>query len=234
MSNSAYINSINTDTLMNLGFDTYLVNASSNSITLTLPTIISNGIQFIIRRIDINLSNTVTITGQSGELIDSNTLILLKPNNNIRINSFNNAWYTVVGNSKGSEIDIAFNQITGTQTSRPYVLISNSTYTSLGFFKYKGSNYYGINPILLEVVYSIDSDTSTAVNFNVQIQDTTNIEIITTIGPVSQTGNSVTILTASTTIFSNIPSSESIFEISGQINSGTTTARLHSINLILS
>jgi len=232
MSSSASIANINSSSTIDLSFDTYLIDASSNPITVTLTTIVGDGMQLLLRRTDTNILNTVNIVGESGEPIDSKSSIIIKPNSSIKINAFNNAWYTVNGNPNGNEINIAFNQLVGTQTTRPYVLVNNPAFTSLGFFKYRGSDYYGVNPIKLEITYSIDSSISVPTDFTVQLQDITNIKIISTLGPISQSGTYNTILTASTTFFSDIPGSESIIEVNGKINSGANI-RLHGVNLIL-
>lgn len=235
MSNS-YINSISSDYTLEDGYDTFLIDATTSNIIVTLPTsyAVANGTQIIFRRIDNNYNNTVTLVGQGGELIDSNVTSLLNPNSNIKINSFNNSWYIVTGGSKGNEIDISFSQLVGTQSIRPYLLMTNQVFTSLGFFKYKGSAYYGTIPLKFEITYSIDSSVSVSVDFSIQLQDLTNVKIISTVGPITQTGDNSMLYSAFTTIFANVNANEAIIEIDGKLNSGSGNVRLNSINLILS
>lgn len=53
-----------------------LVNATSGSITVTLPTAVSNSACFIIKKTD-SSTNPVTIDGYSTEMIDGNTTYVL-------------------------------------------------------------------------------------------------------------------------------------------------------------
>ena len=56
------ITEITTSTTLDIGFDVYIVDATSGNITVTLPSITADGLQYKIKRID-NNSNRVTITG---------------------------------------------------------------------------------------------------------------------------------------------------------------------------
>lgn len=229
MSNT-YTTSVNSNTTMDFSLNYYLVDASSNNITLTLPTILGNGNNFIIRRIDNNANFTVNLVSFSGQLIDNNASKIINPNTNLLVNSLNDAWYT--NGTNGHEINIAFNQLQGSQ-SQSYALINNIGYTSLGVFNYNGTAYYGNTPIKLEILYSVDNDATSNINFTVHLQDLTNTNIIATIGPIIETGSSVSFNTQSTTTFSSVPSSNSLIEISGKIALGTTAVRLHSMRMIL-
>lgn len=230
---SSYITLVNTNSQIEYGNDMYLVDASADSLTLTLPQVLSNGVQFRFKRIDKNSANTVTIVGFSGELIDLESSYTLNPNTNIKFNTYDNAWYSVQGNAKGMEINMAFNQLVGTQSSKPYVVINNHAFTAVGNLKYKGKKYYGTNPIKFEIAYSINSNGPQSTTFYVQLQDITNIQIVATIGPITQLGDSSQIYTVSTNTFSNIPDNESVFEVDAKINQGTSQIRINSINLVL-
>ena len=58
------------------GLITYLVNATSGAITVTLPTAADNGSYFIIKKTDAT-GNSVTIDAYSSETIDNSTTIAL-------------------------------------------------------------------------------------------------------------------------------------------------------------
>ena len=224
---------VTVDTILDPGFETYLVDATAGAIILTLPTIDGDFISFTIKRIDSVSANIVTIVGQSAELIDGFTTVYLSPRTNFVCTSLGGAWNTTNGNSKGNELHLTFSQIVGTSTPRSYILINNPAFTSLGIFQYKGLQYYGYNPIKFEITFSINSEPTAAVDFSIQLQDITNAEIIATIGPISVSGSTATIMLESTTVFNNVSLAESIIEIDGRINTGTTGVRLHSINLLL-
>lgn len=75
-------------------FHIFLIDATSNSITLTLKNITNDGEKFIIKRIDSNLLNIVTIQGFSTlQTIEANLSINLGLLNSITIFSYNNVWY---------------------------------------------------------------------------------------------------------------------------------------------
>jgi hypothetical protein len=53
------------------GYDIYFINTSNNSVNLTLPVITGDGMHFVFRNIDTNVSsNITTITPGSGNTIE--------------------------------------------------------------------------------------------------------------------------------------------------------------------
>jgi len=95
---SVYITLINSDTTLDPGYDCYLCDATSNNIVATLPSILGDGQNFIIKRIDVNNLNTLTIDTSDSDTIDGNASIQLSVAQNVRIASYNNNWYTIGGN----------------------------------------------------------------------------------------------------------------------------------------
>ena len=85
---------ISASTTISLGFDVYLVDATSGNITLTLPNISTNGINVNIRRTDLT-ANIVTITGTGGQLINGNSTLRLAINTDTTLNSLSSAWFTI-------------------------------------------------------------------------------------------------------------------------------------------
>lgn len=86
------ITEITTSTTLDIGFDVYIVDATSGNITVTLPSITADGLQYKIKRID-NNSNRVTITGS--QTIDGLVSIQLFPQNSIEIHSIDTVWRTI-------------------------------------------------------------------------------------------------------------------------------------------
>ena len=75
-----------------------LADASSNSITITLPDISSptDGINFRMKRIDTTLLNTVTIVGyDETQLIDGAASLLATKVNPVEIVSYAGQWYVI-------------------------------------------------------------------------------------------------------------------------------------------
>lgn len=103
MSN-AYVDYVTSDTTVDPGYDTFLIDASSNSVTMTLPSIVGDGTKFTFVRIDTVTANTVTVRVDptTSEVIDlpSQTSITLDLHKNTTLCSFyaNLTWYTIYGN----------------------------------------------------------------------------------------------------------------------------------------
>ena len=94
MSN-VYITSITTTSAVDPGFNIYLIDATNNNITLTLPSITSDGFYFMFRRIDTASSNTVTLEGDDpvNETIDNLQSISFAPGDELAVASLNNVWW---------------------------------------------------------------------------------------------------------------------------------------------
>lgn len=84
---------ITSSTTIDTGYENFLIDATSGSLTITLPIILSNGQFFRFRRID-NTANNVTITG-TGQNIDGNTNITLPVLTTIPLLSYSNEWYSL-------------------------------------------------------------------------------------------------------------------------------------------
>ena len=227
-----YTTTITTSNFLDSKYNVHLIDASSSSINITLPSIVCNGMNYNLRRIDINSNNAVIIIPQNAALIDGNTTKILNTNVNIQLNSYNNNWHTNGTSGSGSQISIAFSQLVGNQI-QTYVAINKPVFSALGVFLYNGSKYYGNIPIKLELTYSVNSTAQSDINFTVQLQDLTNAKIIATIGPVIASGSTTTYYTASTNTFINVSSAKSFIEIDGKIAPASNTVRLHSINMLV-
>jgi hypothetical protein len=95
MTSFIYSSKINADTSADLNFNAYLIDASSNNVTLTLPTIDGDDITYILSRVDVSVnSNVVTIACSGGNTFyDSSTSITIPQNKAFTINSNGNIWF---------------------------------------------------------------------------------------------------------------------------------------------
>ena len=92
-----YVIRVDTNTTLDFGYDTYLVDASANNVELTLPEASGDGPSFIISRID-NSTNTVSIAPGTGSNLNGSTSAkTLGANENVRLVLQNNDWYTILG-----------------------------------------------------------------------------------------------------------------------------------------
>lgn len=229
---SKYLIAVNADTLMNTMYNYYMVDASSNDITLTLPDIESDAIGFTVKRNDNNANYSVTVIPSGAGTIDNLLSKVITPNGIIKFTSLGSNWYSNKSYGIGKEINIVFNTLWGSQL-RSYILINNISYSSLGTFLYNGSEYYGSDPVKIEIIYSVDSDVSTDIDFTVQFHDITNTTIIATIGPITQNGTNANLFESFTTSFSSVPNLKALIEIDGKLNTGSANVRLHSVKVIL-
>jgi hypothetical protein len=83
---------VNSDTTLDFGWETYLIDATNNNITLTAPLINNDGDYFYSVRIDAS-ANTVTLQGTAGQLINGQNSVTYSAKQNINIISFQNNWY---------------------------------------------------------------------------------------------------------------------------------------------
>lgn len=95
MSEYRYIKKVSNDTLLNSSNDTYLIDASNNDINIILPNITTNGITFILKRIDTSLNIVQIIPNNNTQLINNLTSLELSINNSIYISSFNSEWQII-------------------------------------------------------------------------------------------------------------------------------------------
>jgi hypothetical protein len=91
-----HVTLVSTSTTLNVDFDTYLVDASGGSITLTVPSASADGQHFFINRIDSTDANTLTITSQ--DTINGASSIMLAAKSDVEIDSFNGVWYLFCSN----------------------------------------------------------------------------------------------------------------------------------------
>lgn len=215
---SSNITPINGDITLSYDYDVYIVDGSLQNITLTLPNIVSDGIFYNIKRID-NSTNTVTITGS--QTIDNQSSIILRQKSNITLNSLNNLWYSVQTQS-GMDTQISMHG-----SGSGYKLISQTKATTFdsGNAKmiYRGSQFYGGNPVIMTVCCSLDATSSTPQTFTVRLQNiTTGIPtIVSTITGTVYTGPT-TYYIFSTYTFNNVQSSLSIWDIQTKLGTSTT------------
>lgn len=137
MNGSIVSTSVTSDTTLGTSYHIYLVDATSGSITLTLPSITADGTNFRIKRIDTSLTNTVTVQGTGGQQIDSQASITMDTGTNIILAAFNSAWY-IIGRSTISGAPIS-------KSSGP---------TAISLLSLVGSNNFGF--------YITDGATSSA------------------------------------------------------------------------
>jgi hypothetical protein len=99
MVHTSNITLLNANTTLDLENDVYVFDASSGNITITLPLITCDGIQYKIKRLDNTPTNTITLQGTGGQLLDGGLTFILKPLTCCEVNSYNSEWY-IISNSE--------------------------------------------------------------------------------------------------------------------------------------
>lgn len=150
---------ITSSTTLDISDNVYIVDPSGD-ITVTLPSITADGMQYKIKRTD-NNSDRVTITGS--QTIDGLASIQLFPQNSIEIQSLNNLWYTIDDDNTipffvGEPFDVT-SSVTGianTGNVHQFLLPNNITITKASVYI---SNLFTPDGAGSAGVYSIDGQT---------------------------------------------------------------------------
>lgn len=223
---------ITTTSSLTLDFEVINIDASGGSLTVTLPDIPFDGFSLILKRIDTVATNIVTVQGFGGQTIDLQATVQLNVNGNLElVAQYNTNWVTIRGSHNdvygpNNEVQIKFQS--KTLPILPYLVINTTAFLVAQYFVYRGSDFYGKEPVNLTIAFSLDSGT-TNTSFTVKILDVTNAVQIATITSTAS-GDNGTYMTASTTAFTNIPTTESVFEIDTKLSvAGPPYVRLHAI-----
>jgi hypothetical protein len=230
MPSTKYVNSVTSSVTASPDFDVYNIDATNNSITITMPEVSSLGVEYTMKRIDSVSANTVTIASSDNLTIDGQSSITLRPNGSVNIVSSSTGWTSNGGNANSligpqSEYNLSFGS-----GGTPRVLIFSTTPQVIQYFIYQGSNFYMTNPVVMIIGFSLNSGT-TNVPFSVTLTNTANSQQIAQINATATT-SSTTLLMASTNTFSNVPTGQSLIQISGNLMStGTASVQLYCMYL---
>lgn len=93
---SLYIFWITSSIIIDLGYNTFLVDASAGNIIITIPTNPGDGSNFTINRVDTSI-NTVTIVATGSNINGTASPVSLASHENVLLGSFNGNWYTILG-----------------------------------------------------------------------------------------------------------------------------------------
>ena len=202
------INLITTSTTLSTKDDVYLVNATGGSITIILPNITCDGMQYKLKRIDVNTANTVTVQGFAGaQTIDGNTSIILIPFGICEVQSYSSVWYIVSDSSAGSGGVPIFTSAFVQNNGRPYITFAGTNNQLICSFYYGGSNSKPINAIVYTVSKGGASNPTGSIGIYTQAGATIAQITIPTIGTSGDIASSI-----STTTITNLPTSAGIIE----------------------
>jgi hypothetical protein len=197
---------ITTNTTLSTKDDVYIVNASGGSLTITLPLITANGMQYKIKRSDTTPTSTVTIIGTSGQTIDGAVSILLATTTNIELQSLNSVWF-VVGYSVANlaESKSLFTSAFVQNNGSAFITFSGTgTPALVCSFYYPGSIIAAIFKVT--AVLAINGGTPTG-SYEIRTQAGATICSSTYTGTITLTPQAF-----STTTISNLPSGPSVLE----------------------
>lgn len=207
---------ITANTTLSTKNDVYLVNASGGSITITLPNITCDGIQYKIKRTDSTSANTVTIQGNSGaQTIDGATSVSILPLTIYEVVSYSSLWYvisdTAISRSAAKTLfTMSFVQSGG----NPFFIYSgNASTQTICSFYFPGSSTESIS--IFSCVLAMNAGTPTG---TVTLTDPTRA---TTYATITYTGVTSTQTVFTTTSISNLPSSASVIQFNITIASPT-------------
>lgn len=148
-------------------FDLYLFDASSNSITVTLPNIPADGMNFFFKRRDLVITNTVTIQGfNNSQTIDGNLSVNMVPTQGTRLISFGGVWYSA--SSAIQDINTS-NYIDSYDTTTQVVSVAN-TYQPITFSNNNKIN--GWSHTVSTSSFTCNQTGTYVINYNATILDT--------------------------------------------------------------
>lgn len=217
MVSSSNIQRITSNTTLSTEVNVYLIDASAPAtITITLPNIAADGINYQLIRIDNNTNGQVTIQGfNPSQTIDDVTSIRLRPNIVFSLESFGidagsgAVWRTSnepFNSNSSFPLALRFDNSTGAPFST-----SSTTYVNVASFVYRGVTVD--NPIT-----SILAIVSTSGGFfifqpfgQVRVIDFTNGSAVIAESAIFPPSSSPTIIDLGT--ISNLPTGQAIFQI---------------------
>ena len=220
------ITAITSNTTLSISQDVYLVDASGNNITITLPNITADGIHYTLQRIDTS-SNNVTIAGfNSFQTISGNVSVPLLQNNTIRIQSYSDLWYLtqntpVTGSQSRSLFNSAFVQNNG----NPFITFSGTGSAQVVCYFY----YAGLTATPITNIITILSADGGNPNGNARIRDFTNGgAIISTIPYNLSSGTPVRLSSSS---ISNLPVGPTVLQLDVTHSGNNNKLNVYSLTL---
>lgn len=160
-----------TSTTLSLSSDTYIINANNGPLTITLPLILADGMNYRLIRVDtsahlvtiqsINPNQIISSVGNG--VVGSNLIgtVTLNKNSSMGTESYHNNWY-IIGNSIPSRT--IFSTLLSQSAKVPYIGYSGTSRVSIGTFPYLGSITETITNILFTVAPNTTSLTSGTVD----------------------------------------------------------------------
>lgn len=197
--------------------DVIIVNATTANITITLPNILGNGMQYKFKRRDSNTAFTVTIQGFTGaQTIDGLTSITLIVSGSCEVQSIDSVWYRLSNASSGSggipQFTTAYVQNNGIAYIKFTGTSGATVFTS---FYYGGSN---ITPISL-IIFTLARDGADNPTGTIGIYTQAGLVVGEIAIPI------LTLAASAVTIssISNVPTSGSVLEARINVTSSGST-----------
>jgi hypothetical protein len=222
---SSNITTITTSGTLSTEQDVYIVDASGGNITLTLPDITGDGMNYELRRIDTSI-NTVDIARGGSDLIDTATSISLNTFSSIKLHSLGNVWYrTGVTSVNSIQSKAIFSTAFQNNPSR-YIEIRGAgslpdpTQQLVCYIYYPGTTLLPISSfnIVLGATLGTPNGTARLVNY-------TNGNIVIASIAYNITGINPNALSTNTITVANLPTGPSILSLTcAHINSSNRLA----------
>ena len=157
------IKTVNNDEILDINFDSYIIDASNNNITLTLPSISYDGLSFNIKRID-NNNNIVTLLPVNSQLISEQSSYNLLKKSSVKIISNDidtiniGAWY-IFNNGNENNLIKPLNSLNIQDT----IIVDNNN----GDLKYKTPNNGVVK--ILNVISGLNIASNQNININLDL-----------------------------------------------------------------
>jgi hypothetical protein len=214
MVRSSDVTYITKSTTLSLNADTYIINAVNSSVTITLPLILADGMNYRLIRIDTS-ANLVTIqptnpnqiisnigNGTTGSNLTGN--VTLNKNSSMGTESYHSNWY-IIGNSIPART--IFSTLLSRTATVPYIGYTNTTRSIIGIFPYLGS----ITENMTNIIFTVNPNTNSLTTGTVDLRNNSTSTIIAS-GNYSYTGTTA-LTTISLTTISNLPTTLTLLDL---------------------
>jgi hypothetical protein len=226
------ITTITASGTLSISEQTYLVDASGGDITITLPNITANGMQYKLVRIDNEIlspptpvTTTVTVQGFNGsQTINGETNVGILVGKVLDVQSYNDVWY--LGNTDVNAVgsSLPYNTIFTTQSNKYLSVNKDNPPTVVGSFYNAGGIKDGAPTLLKAVLLKNSSGTGF-----IDLRDTANPGTIYASGETLSVGvKEIVTLTLGPATW---PTTESIIEIVLYRSSSNGAVEIYSLHL---
>ncbi len=221
-----YISLLTETTALTIDSNVFAIDATAGAMTVTLPDIVSDGLNYKLIRID-SSSNIVTVDTVNSQLIDGVSSVILFGNSMMEFASLNGAWIKICNSSllRSGPKSIYSTAFVGSVSGLLQFTASLLSSQFICSIPYTGSLQDPITKFSVVVSNALGNPVG-----NIYFKNVSGGSTIATI-PYSSVSSTNNVL--STTSIANLPTGPSVIDMSIVFSSGSILDRLNVYSLIV-